>query len=102
MIFETRTLTSGILSFRTDLLPELISVPFNLDGNGIFGHVNGFGDGFFGGLSNAAPFRTFIPRQCQRCRYMIIRFSHNIAREDYRVNGCTVTGEIGQSTRSYR
>jgi len=102
MMFETRTLTNGIISFRTDLLPELVDVPFSLDGNGIFGHVDGFGDGFFGGLSNSAPFRTYIPRQCQRCRYIIIRFSHNVAREDYRVNGCTVTGEIGQSSRAYR
>jgi hypothetical protein len=102
MMFETRTLTNGIISFRTDLLPEMIDVPFSLDGNGIFGHVDGFGDGFFGGLSNSAPFRTYIPRQCQRCRYIIIRFSHNVAREDYRVNGCTVTGEIGQSSRAYR
>jgi hypothetical protein len=102
MMFETRTLTNGIISFKTDLLPELVDVPFTLDGNGIFGHVDGFGDGFFGGLSSSAPFRTYIPRQCQRCRYIIIRFSHNVAREDYRVNGCTVTGEIGQSSRAYR
>jgi hypothetical protein len=102
MMFETRTLTNGIISFRTDLLPEMIDVPFSLDGNGIFGHVDGFGDGFFGGLSSSAPFRTYIPRQCQRCRYIIIRFSHNVAREDYRVNGCTLTGEIGQSSRAYR
>jgi hypothetical protein len=102
IMFETRTLTNGIISFRTDLLPEMIDVTFSLDGNGIFGHVDGFGDGFFGGLSSSAPFRTYIPRQCQRCRYIIIRFSHNVAREDYRVNGCTLTGEIGQSSRAYR
>lgn len=102
IMFETRTLTSGTLSFRTDLLPELIEVPFNLDGNGIFGHVSNFGDGFFGGLSNSAPFRTYIPRQCQRCRYIIIKFSHSVAREDYRVNGCTITGEVAQSSRAYR
>jgi len=102
MMFETRTLTSGILSFRTDLLPELISVPFNLDGNGIFGHVSNYGDGFFGGLSNSAPFRTYIPRQCQRCRYILVRFSHSVAREDYRVNGCTLTGEVAQSSKAYR
>jgi hypothetical protein len=102
LMFETRTLTGGVLSFKTDLLPEYQDVPFNLDGNGIFGHVDGFGDGFFGGLGNSAPFRTYVPRQCQRCRYMIVRFVHNTAREDYRVNGCTLTGEIGQSTRAYR
>jgi hypothetical protein len=102
LMFETRTLTGGTLSFKTDLLPEYQDVVFKLEGNGIFGHVDGFGDGFFGGLSNSAPFRTYVPRQCQRCRYMIVRFTHQTAREDYRVNGCTLTGEIGQSTRAYR
>ena len=102
MMFETRTLTGGTLGFRTDLLPELVEIDFKLSGNGIFGYVDGFGDGFFGGLSNAAPFRTYIPRQCQRCRYMIVRFSHSTAREDYRVNGCTLTGEVSQSSRAYR
>lgn len=101
LMFETRTLTSAVLSFKTDLLPELIPVPFDLDGNGIFGHFN-FGTGYFGGYSNSAPFRTFIPRQCQYCRYIVARFSHNIAREDYRILGITVTGEIGLSTRGYR
>lgn len=102
MMFETRTLTGGTLSFRTDLLPAFQEVPFNLDGNGIFGHVPNFGDGFFGGLSNSAPFRTYVPRQCQRCRYIVVRFQHNTAREDYRVNGTTITGEAGLSSRAFR
>jgi hypothetical protein len=101
LMFETRTLTSGVLSFATDLLPEFIKIPFNLDGNGIFGHQQ-FGENFFGGLSNSAPFRTYIPRQCQRCRYIIGRFSHSIAREDWRLLGMTLTGEVQQSTRAFR
>jgi len=101
MMFETRTFSGGTLSFATDLLPEFIPVTFTLEGNGIFGHSN-FGTGFFGGMGNSAPFRTYIPRQCQRCRYMLIRFSHKIAREDFKITGCTLTGEIGQSTRGYR
>lgn len=102
LMFETRTLTRGIMSFRTDLLPEFKAVPFNLDGNGIFGHVPNFGDGFFGGLSNSAPFRTYIPRQCQRCRFIIVRFEHKVAREDYRINGTSLTGEAGLSSRAFR
>ena len=101
LMFQTRNITSAILSFATDLLPELIPVTFNLDGNGIFG-TNNFGSGFFGGNSNSAPFRTFIPRQCQRCRFMVIKVEHSIAREDYRLLGCSITGEVGQSTRTYR
>jgi hypothetical protein len=102
LMFETRTLTRGIMSFRTDLLPEFQDVPFDLDGNGIFGHTANFGDGFFGGLSNSAPFRTYIPRQCQRCRYMVVKFAHSVAREDYRINGTTLTGETGLSSRAFR
>ncbi len=102
LMFETRTLTRGEMSFATDLLPEFIPVAFDLDGNGIFGHTPNFGDGFFGGLSNAAPFRTYVPRQCQRCRYMIVKFTHKVAREDYRINGTTLTGETGLSSRAFR
>jgi hypothetical protein len=102
LMFETRTLTRGTMSFATDLLPEFQNVAFNLDGNGIFGHVPNFGDGFFGGLSNSAPFRTYVPRQCQRCRFVIVKFSHRVAREDYRINGTTITGEAGLSSRAFR
>lgn len=101
IMFETRTLTSAILSFATDLLPQFIPVPFTLDGNGIFGHSS-FGTNFFGGNSNSAPFRTYVPRQCMRCRYIIVRYQHNTARESYQILGVTVTGNIGISTRAYR
>lgn len=101
LMFETRSITSAKLLFKTDLLPEFTPIPFDLDGNGIFGHFN-FGNGFFGGASNSAPFRTFIPRNCQRCRYIVGRFEHSIAREDYRILGMTITGEVGQSSRAYR
>ena len=101
LMLETRNITSATMSFASDLLPELISVPFVMDGNGIFGHSN-FGSGFFGGLSNSAPFRTFIPRQCQRCRFLVIKYEHDVAREDYRLLGISITGETGLSTRTYR
>ena len=101
LMLETRNVTNASMSFATDLLPELIEVPFTLDGNGIFGHSN-FGEGFFGGLSNSAPFRTFIPRQCQRCRFIVVNFQHKVAREDYRLLGATITGETQLSTRAYR
>lgn len=101
MMFENKAFTKASLSFSTDLLPEEIFVEFNGDGNGIFGHQS-FGSGFFGGGSNSAPFRTFVPRQCQRCRYLVLGFNHSIAREKFAVFGATITGEIGISTRGYR
>jgi hypothetical protein len=101
MMFANKAFTSAKLAFATDLLPEFIEIPFNGDGNGIFGS-NTFGNGFFGGASNSAPFRTFIPRQCQRCRFIRVKFTHKIAREQYAIFGVTITGEVGQSTRGYR
>jgi len=101
LMLETRNITNATLSFATDLMPELIPIPFKLDGNGIFGHSN-FGTGYFGGLSNSAPFRTFIPRNCQRCRFIVLKYEHRVAREDYRLLGITITGEVGLSTRAYR
>jgi len=101
LMFNTRAVTSGTLEFSTDLLPAFIPVNFDLDGNGIFGSGN-YGAGFFGGASNAAPFRTYIPRNCQRCRYISVKFSHTIARESYDILGTTITAEVGLSTRAYK
>lgn len=100
-LFENKAFTNGTVSFASDLLPAFQDVPFNGDGNGIFGFQS-FGSGFFGGNSNAAPFRTYIPRTVQRCRYLNIRFSHKVAREKFSLLGFTLIGKIGVSSRAYR
>ena len=101
MMFQDKTFTSAILSFSTDLLPALQPVPFLGLGNGIFGSQT-FGINFFGGNSHSAPFRTYVPRTCQRCRYLNIQFEHTIAREKYSVYGVSLTARIGLSSRAYR
>lgn len=101
MLFEDKTFTNAMISFATDLLPVLIDIPFNGDGAGLYGHQN-FGEGFFGGRGNSAPFRTYIPRNCMRCRFLIVKFVHAVAREKYAVLGHSVTGEVGLSTRAYK
>lgn len=100
MMFNNKAFTNATLSFASDLLPAFQDIPFNGDGNGIFGS-NPFGSNYFGGSSDGAPFRTYIPRTCQRCRYLLIQFFHQIAREEYLIFGITVTGEIS-SERAYR
>lgn len=96
--------TKCTTTFSSDLKPEFSSVDFYGQGNGIFGHYSnpGFGFGFFGGSSNAAPLRTIIPRQTQRCRYINLTFEHKIAREIWSLYGITLTGNIMESTRGYR
>jgi hypothetical protein len=101
IMFENKAFTSATMDFSTDLLPSLKRVPMNGDGNGIFGHES-FGEGFFGGASHSAPFRTYIPREAQRCTFIKIGFAHKTAREKYSIFAVTVTGEIGLSSRAYR
>ena len=102
LMFENKAFTTAKMIFSTDLLPVLKEVPFKGDGNGIFGHIPHFGMNYFGGNSHGAPFRTIVPRDSQRCRYMICSFEHAIAREQYALYGISLTGEVGQSTRAYR
>jgi hypothetical protein len=115
LMFQNKAFTTATMSFSTDLLPAYIPITIPGDGNGIFGFTGtgvnmpnssggnpGFGGNFFGGISNSAPFRTYIPRNCQRCRYLNCQFQHQIAREEFAIYGLSLTGEISQSTRAYR
>lgn len=101
LMFTNRAFSTASISFSTDLLPQFIPVSFNSDGPGLFGFGN-FGQGYFGGASNSAPLRTYVPRNAQRCRYLNVQFNHKIAREKFELLGITVTGNSTQSTRAYR
>jgi hypothetical protein len=104
IMLESKAITNFTVAFSSDLIPEFFEIPFNGSGNGIFGNSNasGFGSGYFGGMGNAAPFRTIIPRKTQRCRYILVKVNHSVAREKFILNGVTLTGEISKSTRAYR
>ena len=101
IMFEDKSFTNATLSFSSDLIPEFVGVTVTGNGNGLFGNAQ-FGAGLFGGGSNSAPFRTYIPRDIQRCRFINVKFNHGTAREKYSIFGITLTGEIGMSTRGYR
>jgi hypothetical protein len=100
VMLEKRNLSKVTLSFATDLIPETTDVEFILNKTGQFGS-NLFGAGLFGGSSNSAPLRTFIPRYAQRCRYLSLAFGHVAANESWGVLGITLTGEFN-SIKAYR
>lgn len=115
LLFENRAFTNATLSFSSDLIPSFQPIPFLGTGNGIFGYTGipasingipgptGFGYGYFGGVSDSTPFRTYIPRVVQRCRFLNARFNHTAAREQYAIFGLTLTQNDGaQSSRGYR
>lgn len=101
LMFENKRFSIAKVEFATDVLPEYIPVTFTGDGSGLLGHEN-FGSSFFGGGSHSTPFRTYVPRQCQRCRYLSYRFTHAVANENVSIFGMTVTGRVGISTRAFR
>lgn len=103
-MFRDRAFTGFIGSFSSDLFPEFVPVNFRGMGNGIFGHYSdpGFGYSYFGGGGNSAPFRTYIPMNSQRCRYINTKITHMIARELFALYGITLTGEVSKSFRGYR
>lgn len=90
IIFEDNNFTTAQVSYSSDLSPGFTSIDFNGFGNGDFGQFS-FGDQFFGGLSNAKPLRTLIPRQKQRCRYMGVMFNHKNAQENYALYGISLS-----------
>ena len=101
-LFDSLAFTKGIVSFASDLMPSQQEIPFEADGVGLFGLSGPFGSGFFGGGSDSAPIRTLIPRDCQRCRYLVVRFVHSVARDKWALNGITLTGDVLPSSRAYR
>lgn len=102
LLFINKAFTKAIIGFNTDLVPYVFEHPFNGDGNGIFGLSHQFGKGFFGGNSHAAPYRTMIPRDYHRCRFIQIQFKHNVARESFILFGTTLTGNTALKERAYR
>jgi len=104
MMFKDKAMTKITTGFSSDLKPEFTEIDLFGQGNGIFGHYSdpGFGSGFFGGGSNNAPFRTLIPAQNQRCRYLNMKMRIKVARESWALYGVTLTGNLGISQRAYR
>jgi hypothetical protein len=102
LLFSNKAFTRAIIGFQTDLIPMILEHPFNGDGNGIFGLSAPFGQQFFGGNSHGAPYRTYIPRNYQRCRYIQIEFIHKVARETFKLFGTTITGNTQLKERAYR
>lgn len=102
LMFANKAFTTAEMDFSSDLVPNPETVMFNGDGSGAFGVSGRFGYNYFGGNSTSAPFRTYVPRSHQRCRFLNLRFQHTVAREMYAVYGASVSGNFQLSTRAYR
>lgn len=100
IIFGDNNFTRAKVSYSTDNSPSFEFIEFGGQGIGDWGQFP-WGQHFWGGLSSSAPLRTLIPLQKQRCRFMVPRFEHNIAFENYALYGMSLTFKP-VSTRGYR
>lgn len=90
LIFEDASFSSTTLSYASDLSGNFESQDIAGGGNGIFGG-GAFGDGIFGGNGSGVPFRTLLPKEKQRCRYINVKFQHAIGREIFSLYGLSLT-----------
>lgn len=100
VIFENSNYTEATVGYSTELSPFFETITFPGSGDGDFGSFS-FGDLNFGGIGAAYPFRTLIPRQKQRCRYMNVSFEHQIALEKFSLYGISLTFRP-YSVRAYK
>ena len=100
VLFDGNNFYSACLEFSSDLSKDFEGQEFFSKGNGFFGSPN-FGTNTFGGLGNDVPYRKLVPRRKQKCRYLSMKFSHQNAREDFKITGASMSvREI--SERAYR
>ena len=100
IMYIDKTFTNAVLEFASDLLPSFIPVPIPGLGAGLQGNDPN-GENYYGGTANSPPFRTYIPLEKARCRFLRIVHNHTVAREKYSVLGTSLTART-ISTRGYR
>lgn len=102
IMFDQNNFYGASISFASDLSQGLTEIPFMGKGVGFWGYGEFGQEGFYwGGEGNDAPFRTIVPLEKQRCRYLTMKFMHSNAREKFRILGVSsVVRAI--SSRAYR
>lgn len=101
VMFDRYNFTDGTITYRTDISPSIAEVPFQAEGVGYFGAGN-YGELTYGGNANRQGYRSYVPRNKQRARWITLGFKHQAAREIFRIIGYSVTFNSGTaSTRGY-
>lgn len=100
VIFENSSFTSATISYSSDISTGFEDLTFTGDGNGSYGYST-YGETPYGGSGNGVPFRAYIPKEKQRCRYLNCRFQHATGRELYSLYGLSLSYNI-TGTRAWR
>lgn len=100
VLFDTVSFSDATLSYASDLSPGYEPIPVQGEGSGTWGSFD-WGSITWGGSGTSRPFRTLIPVNKQRCRYINGSFEHNRAFEKYSIYGISYT-YAPVSARAYR
>jgi hypothetical protein len=102
ILFDQNNFYSASVSYSSDVSADFTTIPFKGKGVGYWGDQNfGTGGFYWGGDGNDIPFRTIIPVEKQRGRYLNVKFDHINAREYFRIIGITAVVRA-ISSRGYR
>lgn len=100
IIFENVAFSQAMAAYSSDLSTGFKSILIVGEGTGIWGGFD-WGQVVWGGEGSSRPFRTYIPRDKQRCRYINGRWIHDAAFEEYSIFGISYTFSP-ISSRGYR
>lgn len=100
IVFDGNNFYNAKLAYSTDLSKDFTERTFLGQGTGYWGGYT-WNCAAWGGEGTDVPYRTLIPRQKQRCRYITPRFTHLNAREDFTILGMSLVVRP-LSTRAYR
>lgn len=100
IMFINASLTKGTIGYNTDLSANFEDIPFGMEGVGNWGTWI-YDSISWGGEGTARPFRTLIPRQKQRCRFIRTRFKHKAAFGEFQIIGISYSFEAN-SERAYK
>lgn len=102
IIFDQNNFYSASVSFSSDVSADFTTIPFLGKGPGYWGDIAFGNPGYYwGGNGNDIPFRTLIPTEKQRARYLNVKFNHINARETWRIIGVSAVVRA-ISSRAYR
>ena len=102
IMFDQNNFNVAEAAFYSDVRQAKVRVPVTGKGTGYWSDLSWADpNAYWGGEGNDIPFRTIVPRDKQRCRYLSMSFEHSNAREYFRIVG--VSGVVRPiSSRAYK
>lgn len=99
-VFENDRFSNSTASYSSDLDSSFEDIPFSGSNSGLWGQEV-WSEFTWGGTGTEFPFRTYIPRNKQRCRFINCKLQHIAAYEEFFVLGLALVFRP-ISTRAYR